>query len=684
MGNETNYGNWRLERQAEGIAWLYLDKTDTGANVLSADVLRELDGCLAELEAAPPRGLVLASGKASGFIAGADVKEFTRLQSEEEAYMAVRAGQMLFSRVEALPCPTVAAINGFALGGGLELALACDYRVLADMPSVTLGFPEVKLGVHPGFGGTVRSIRTVGVLTAMQMMLTGRSVRPAEALEIGLADQVVPGEALGESARAVVLDPPQRKRPRLRDRLLSLAPARVAVARILEKQVAARVRRRHYPAPFALIELWRKFGGSGAERMYEAEARSFAKLMCTDTSRNLVRVFLLQDRLKGLGAGRKHDLQRVHVVGAGVMGGDIAAWCALRGFEVTLQDREMKYVEPALERARTLFGKKLHGDEAVRAAAARLRADVEGSGVPDADVVIEAIFEDAAAKQALYRELEPRMKGGAVLATNTSSIRLEILRQALADPHRLIGLHFFNPVAKMPLVEVIHTAQTHGDEVSKGLAFTRRIDRLPLPCKSAPGFVVNRVLMPYLMESILLAGEGVPYEAVDAAATGFGMPMGPIELADTVGLDVGLHVARILGEAFGLQVPKLLEQKVERKELGRKSGRGFYEYRDGKPVKKPVRDGGKVTDLEDRLMLPLLNEAASCYYDKVIADADLLDAGVIFGTGFAPFRGGPIQYARQRGIDAVVERLRELERLYGGRFAPSAGWAELRDAQAGS
>jgi 3-hydroxyacyl-CoA dehydrogenase/enoyl-CoA hydratase/3-hydroxybutyryl-CoA epimerase len=351
---------------------------------------------------------------------------------------------------------------------------------------------------------------------------------------------------------------------------------------------------------------------------------------------------------------------------------------------VTLQDREMKYVEPALERARALFQKTLHAEQAVREAAARLRADVEGGGAADADVIIEAIFEDAAAKQALYRQIEPHMKAGAVLATNTSSIRLEILREALADPHRLIGLHFFNPVAKMPLVEVIHTAQTHGEEVSKGLAFARRIDRLPLPCKSAPGFVVNRVLMPYLMEAILLAGEGVPYEVIDAAATGFGMPMGPIELADTVGLDVGLHVARILGEAFGLQVPKLLEEKVESKQLGRKSGRGFYEYRDGKPVKKPVRERQEAPDLEDRLMLPLLNEAASCYHDKVIADDDLLDAGVIFGTGFAPFRGGPVRYARQRGIDAVVVRLRELETHYGERFAPSAGWTELRDVQAGA
>ncbi|MBA3563294.1 MAG: enoyl-CoA hydratase/isomerase family protein [Gammaproteobacteria bacterium] len=683
MNNVENFTHWRIDREGDGVAWLRLDKAGTGTNVLAADVMRELDAQLATLESRPPKALVLASAKSGGFIAGADVKEFTSLTTEDEAYAAVRGGQKIFDRLEALPCPTVAAVNGFALGGGLEMALACDYRVLVDDPAASLGFPEVKLGVHPGFGGTVRSIRTIGVLQAMQMMLTGRTMRPDRALKIGLVDRVVPASELEAAARNLALHPPGKKTAGILNRFLELAPARALVSRILERQVAMRVKRRHYPAPYALIELWRRHGADAEARKYDEEARSFARLMCTDTSRNLVRVFLLQDRLKALGAGKKHDIRHVHVVGAGVMGGDIAAWCALRGLQVTLQDREMKYVEPALERAQALFRKMLHDEDAVSKATARLRADIEGSSVADADVVIEAIFEDAEAKQKLYRQIEPKMKAQSVLATNTSSIRLETLRSALADPHRLIGLHFFNPVAKMPLVEVIHTAQTHGDEVSRGLSFARRIDRLPLPCKSAPGFVVNRVLMPYLMEAILLADEGVAYEVIDRAATDFGMPMGPIELADTVGLDVGLHVARILGEAFDLTVPKPLEEKVERQELGRKSGKGFYEYRDGKPVRKPPRDAGDWPDLEDRLMLPLLNEAAACYHDKVIADADLLDAGVIFGTGFAPFRGGPIHYARERGIERIVTRLAELETRYGSRFSPSDGWRELSEERPG-
>ncbi|MGH8496095.1 MAG: 3-hydroxyacyl-CoA dehydrogenase NAD-binding domain-containing protein [Gammaproteobacteria bacterium] len=684
MNNDEKMMHWRTERQDDGIVWLHFDKAGSSANVLAAEVLRELEALLARFESKPPQALILASGKPRGFIAGADVKEFTELQSEDQAYAAVRAGQKIFDRFEALACPTVAAINGFALGGGLELALACDYRVLVDDPSASLGFPEVKLGVHPGFGGTVRSVRTVGVLQAMQMMLTGSSIRPDKALKIGLVDRVVPAADLEAAARNLALHPPAKKSAGLPTRLLTLGPLRGIVASVLQRQVAARVKRAHYPAPFALIDLWRGHGGDTEARKYEHEARSFARLMCTDTSRNLVRVFLLQDRLKGLGAGKKHDISQVHVVGAGVMGGDIAAWCALRGLQVTLQDREMKYVEPALERAQALFRKKLHGEAAAREATERLRADVDGNSVARADVVIEAIFEDVEAKQKLYRQLEPKMKPGAVLATNTSSIRLETLRSALADPHRLIGLHFFNPVAKMPLVEVIHTTQTHGEEVSRGLSFVRRIDRLPLPCKSAPGFVVNRVLMPYLMEAILLADEGVPLEVIDRAATAFGMPMGPIELADTVGLDVGLQVARILGEAFDLSVPKPLEEMVERKELGRKTGKGFYTWRNGKPVKQAQRDATGRPDLEDRLMLPLLNEAAACYHDKVIADADLLDAGVIFGTGFAPFRGGPIHYARVRGIDRIVARLGELETLHGQRFKPSEGWGELGDEGSGN
>lgn len=670
--------SWTLQRDAEGLATLTLDKPGGSANVLSREVLVELDGLLAKLEAQPPKALVVRSGKPSGFIAGADINEFVALRSLEEAYQLIRGGQQVLDRLAALPCPTVAAINGFALGGGLELALACRYRVAADDGRVSLGLPEVQLGIHPGFGGTVRTVRLIGARAALELMLTGKPLRADKALRAGLVDRLVPRAELDAAARALALHPPAPHRPPLAARALSWPLVRPFVRPALEKQVARRARRDHYPAPYAIIDLWAKYGARGTAA-YEAEARSIARLFLTDTSRNLVRVFFLQDRLKGLGGRAPKDLQRVHVVGAGVMGGDIATWCALRGLDVTLQDRELKYVEPALARAKEYFDKRLK-DETQRAAAlARLKADVAGDGVPDADVVIEAIYENLDAKRALYATLEPRMKAGALLATNTSSIRLELLAEGLADPGRLVGLHFFNPVAQMPLVEVVSGSATRAEVATAALAFARRIDKLPLPCRSAPGFVVNRVLTPYLQEAILALEEGVPPAVIDRAAVGFGMPMGPIELADVVGLDVSEHVGVIIAQELGRPVPELpaLARHLAARELGRKSGRGFYEWRDGKAVKDDAGAAAAPDDLVDRLLLALVNECAAVLREGTVIDADLLDAGVIFGTGFAPFRGGPIAYARARGVAAIVARLEDLAARHGPRFTPDAHWRTL-------
>jgi len=675
MSEATPLSHWRIDIDESRIAWLTLDKAGVSTNVLSRDVLTELHQVIGILKTDMPKAVVVRSGKKNGFVAGADIKEFTELESPEQAVELVRAGQSVLEELESLPCPTIALMNGFALGGGLELALACRYRILTDDPKAVLGLPEVRLGIHPGFGGTVRSIRYVGVFAAMDMMLTGRNIRPKPALRMGLVDQIVPGRHLERAARMMAESPPKPRVPGAKDKLLALGPARSAIARILEKQVAKKARREHYPAPYAIIDLWRQYGDN-PRKMYEQEARSIAELMCNDTARNLVRVFLLQDRMKSLAAGSSHRFEHVHVVGAGVMGGDIAAWCALRGLRVTLEDREPKYIAPAIQRAHKLFKRKLREPRLVQAAMDRLMPDVAGTGVARADVVIEAIFENVEAKKALYQRLEGQMKKDAVLATNTSSIRLEDLRDALKDRHRLIGLHFFNPVAMMPLVEVIHTRETPRAEIDRGIAFARRIDRLPLPCLSSPGFVVNRVLMPYMMEALLVAQQGVPLAVIDRAATRFGMPMGPVELADSVGLDVALHVSRILGEAYGMPVPAELEKLVEAGKLGRKSGEGFYVWKKGKPVKE---DKGEdiPAGLEDRLLLPMVNEAIAVFRDGVVDDLDLLDAGVIFGTGFAPFRGGPINYARTRGIDQVITTLHDLATVHGERFEADAGWEQV-------
>jgi 3-hydroxyacyl-CoA dehydrogenase/enoyl-CoA hydratase/3-hydroxybutyryl-CoA epimerase len=483
----------------------------------------------------------------------------------------------------------------------------------------------------------------------------------------------VPPASLRERAKACVLAPPPKATAPFVDKLLNLSAVRPFVARQIAGTLRRNVRREHYPAPYAILDLWQRHGAAGAES-YEAEARSIAELMCTPTSRNLVRVFLLQDRLKGLGGKSAAEFRHVHVVGAGVMGGDIAAWSAFRGMTVTLQDRSADLIQPAMDRAKAFFDKRLKEPQAAAAALARLRMDVNGDGAAQADVVIEAIYENADAKRALYAELEPKLKPNAVLATNTSSIRIETLAEKLRDPSRLVGIHFFNPVAQLQLVEIVQGSATAAQAVQSALKFARKLDKLPLPCKSAPGFVVNRILTPYVNEALFALESGIPAAVIDRVGKDFGMPMGPIELTDVVGLDVSLHVGRVLAEAFHRRVPDILVKLVEQKKLGRKSGEGFYVWREGKPVRADSRQFSVPSDLEDRLVLPMLNEAVACLREGIVEDWDLLDAGAVFATGFAPFRGGPLQYARSRGIANVTARLTELEQRYGERFRPDPGW----------
>jgi len=670
--------NWQRETDADGIAWLTLDKPDASTNVLSRDTLVELDGHLQELTSSPPRGVVIRSGKASGFIAGADVKEFAQLESEAQAVEMVRAAHAILARLESLPCPTVCIINGFALGGGLELALACRYRIGIKSDKFSIGLPEVMLGIHPGFGGTVRAVRRAGMSTALEMMLTGKTLRADKALRAGFLDRLVFPADAEAVARELIAKQPKQRQPRLLDRVLSWPGVRGLVKKKLVAQVAAKARREHYPAPYAIIDLWVEHGAKGAIA-YEAEARSIAHLMVGETSRNLVRVFALQDRLKNIGGKSKVPFERVHVVGAGVMGGDIAAWCAQRGLNVTLQDRELKFIEPALNRAREGFVKRLRDPAKAGELMTRLTADVAGNGVPRADVIIEAIFENVDAKHELFARVEPRMQASAILASNTSSIMLEQLDDKLPDPGRLVGIHFFNPVSQLPLVEIVKGESSSEDSIQKAIAFTRKIDKLPLPCKSSPGFLVNRVLVPYLYEAMFAVQEGIPLEVVDEAALRYGMPVGPVELADVVGLDVCKHVGDIVSAALGKQKPDTtrIEALIAAKKLGRKSGEGFYKWTDGKAVKAPGPEPEPPADLEDRLILAMANECAAVLREGIVTDADLVDAGTIFGAGFAPFRGGPLTYARKRGVAAVVARLEELASKYGPRFKPDSGWSNV-------
>jgi 3-hydroxyacyl-CoA dehydrogenase/enoyl-CoA hydratase/3-hydroxybutyryl-CoA epimerase len=669
--------NWSPELRKDGILVLSLDRADQGVNALSRGVIDELDAMLERIALELPKGVVIRSAKAAGFIPGADIKGFEDIAAKGQTEDWIRRGQLVYQRLAELRCPTVAAIHGHCMGGGTELALACRYRVASNDESTKIGLPEVKLGIYPGWGGSVRLPRLVGAPAAMDMMLTQRNFSASAAKAIGLVDRVVEPALLMDAAVGLVQRGLQRP---LKQRFLGWAtntwPARQLLAPQMVKAVRAKkVRKEHYPAPFSLIETWRRSGGLGTHAALKAEARSVVALAQTPTARNLVRVFFLMDRLKGLG-GKDHGIAHVHVVGAGVMGGDIAAWCALRGFDVTLQDREMQYVQPAMERAAKLFDKRIK-DPAKRAAAAtRLVADVDGAGVARADLVIEAIFENLEAKRALYARLEEAMKPEALLVSNTSSIPLTELRANLRRQSNFAGLHYFNPVALMPLVEIVRH-DFMAPEVERRLAaFCRAIDKLPVPVAGTPGFLVNRILAPYMQEAIVAFNEGIPGKVIDDTAMKFGMPMGPIELVDTVGLDVAASVGKIMADFHGQALPAAFA--VEPGKRGKKDGQGLYRWENDKPVKPEVpKDYQVPNDLEDRLVLSLLNEAVGCLHDGVVADADLLDAGVIFGTGFAPFRGGPITYIRSVGAVPLKARLEQLAARYGSRFTPRPGWDAL-------
>lgn len=668
--------NWIIETDANNIAWLHFDTPGASANLLSQAAIKELDDIVKGFEQDTPRAVIILSDKKDSFIFGADIKEFTALENKEQALEFMQKGHALMNRIEALPCPTVSMIHGLCFGGGTELSLACDYIVASDDKKTKIGLPEIKLGIHPGYGGTARSIERCGPLAAMNIMLTGRALTARAAKKINLIDEMVALRQLKSAAEHYALTAPKRKPLSLLNRLSNNSLLRPLIASQMRKQVASKAKPQHYPAPYALISLWQKHA-SNKKLMLEKEAVAVAELATTDTARNLVRVFFLQESLKNQGKKVDFKVEHVHVIGGGIMGGDIASWCAIQGYSVTVQDQSPEQLAKTIKRAQYSFKKKFKRDRrAIRDANDRLMADHRGTGVHRADIVIEAIFEDVAVKRALYESIEPKMKAGAILATNTSSIKLEDLSSCLKNPGRLVGLHFFNPVALMPLVEIIRGNETDETVVQQALAFGKNIGKLPLAVKSSPGFLVNRILMPYIVEAVTMVGEGIAPEVIDKAATDYGMPMGPIELADTVGLDICKSVANILSEALGLDLPDNLKQLSDTK-LGKKTGEGFYKYKGNKPVKNKNASYANPQQVQDRLVLRLVNEATACLREGIVDDKDLIDAGVIFGTGFAPFRGGPLEYIRSTGKDKVGQTLDDLAGKFGDRFKKDEAWVNL-------
>jgi 3-hydroxyacyl-CoA dehydrogenase/enoyl-CoA hydratase/3-hydroxybutyryl-CoA epimerase len=673
------YRHFRLTRDADGVAWLLFDREGASANTLSADVIEELDLVLTALESQRPTGLVIRSAKKSGFIAGADVNEFRGATDPRAVETAIGRAHAVIDRLEALRFPTVAVIHGFCLGGGLEVALACQMRIAID--GARFGFPEVMLGLHPGLGGTARFTQLVNPMQAMPLMLTGKTIDARRAKSLGLVDAVSQERHVRNAVKDAVFGRLNRAKPGPLNAVLNFAPVRGFLASRMRREAEKAATPEHYPAPYALIDLWERHGGVKAA-MLSAEKASFARLMVTPTAQNLIRVFFLREQMKKL-AGSGNKVEHVHVIGAGAMGGDIAAWCAGQGLRATLSDMKPEPIAGAVKRASDLFGKIMRKRTDIRDALDRLIPDLDGEGVRNADLIIEAVPEKLELKQKVYAGIEPKMRPGAILATNTSSIPLQDLRTTLQSPERLIGLHFFNPVARLQLVEVVSHEGSDPAILKQALAFVGAIDRLPLPVKSSPGFLVNRALTPYMLEAMVMLDERIDKVTIDAAAKKFGMPMGPIELADQVGLDICLAVGDMLRSKFGDLLPPTpawLREKVAKGELGRKTGRGFYVWTDGKPDTTP---GSPATaqpteEMIDRLILPMSNVCVACLREGIVDDADAVDGAMIFGTGYAPFRGGPLNYARTRGPENVVAALRALSQKFGGRFAPDPGWDSFR------
>lgn len=650
------FRHFKIENKNQ-YCWIYFDKENASVNTVDLTVMSELDSILDHIQSQGNYlGVVLASAKKRGFIAGADIHSFTNIQDLSTSEDVLKTGHRVIQKLENLKIPTVARIDGFCLGGGLEIVLGCQYRIMEDNPSYRIGLPEVNIGIHPGWGGCVRLPRLIGGWNAMPLIVAGRTLTPNAARKLGLVDEAVPKRQLDRAVEYYLQKKPARKKLSLIQSMSNHALVRPVLSYFIRKQLSAKLKKEYYPAPFAALDCWQKTGVSDAA--LTEEIRSCSELFLHPTAKQLVRVFSLREQLKSMGKDASR-FSHVHVVGAGTMGGDIAAWCALRGLTVTLQDVDAKRIAPAMSRAVKLFSEKLKLPHLVQAAKDRLIPDVEGDGIAKADVIIEAILEDLTLKQELFSSLEKKAKPDAILASNTSSILLDKINEAMQNPERLVGIHFFNPVPKMQLVEIVSGEKTQNSIAEKAKAFVKQIDRLPLPVKSAPGFLVNRILVPYLLESMALLSENYSAETIDAGMLDFGMPMGPITLADTVGLDVCFSVANYLGVPVDMRVRERLEKMIQEKKLGRKTGEGFYRYdKKGKTIRHELPKNAKdqFDAIKTRLVLAMLNEAFACLREGIVANADLLDAGMIFGTGFAPFRGGLIQYAKQEGIEKLFSQ----------------------------
>jgi 3-hydroxyacyl-CoA dehydrogenase / enoyl-CoA hydratase / 3-hydroxybutyryl-CoA epimerase len=689
-----------LEISGDGVAWLVFDRPDARLNILSSGVMARLNGLLDEIDSGIRDGRVTAvvvrSGKDGSFIAGADVREIAGVTDAATARQGAELGQQVFLRLDRLPVPTVAAVDGICLGGGTELILACDARIASDRPETKIGLPEVRLGIIPGWGGTTRLPRVIGLSDALGMILTGTNVSARKAQRIGLISERMHAGVLYDRARALALELAagkhlhETKKPLVKRALDGTPIGRRVVFRQARKQVLKETQG-NYPAPLAALDVVRRSRKLSLEDALAVEAEAVGRLAVGDVAHNLTHVFHLLEAAKKAGpsvAARPTD--RVAVLGAGVMGGGIAQLLAYRGVEVRLKDINADALGLGLRHARQMFERLQRRGRLERRDVQRhmdaIAPTLEYSGFATVDVVIEAVVERMEVKQQVLRETEAHVREGCVLTTNTSSLSVSEMQRALQRPADFAGMHFFNPVHRMPLVEVIRGEATSDEALATVIALTRRLDKTPVVVRDGPGFLVNRILAPYLNEAAWLLAEGAAIEQVDRTLRRFGMPMGPYRLLDEVGLDVARHAGAVMTEAFGerLQPPAPMTALAQTDLLGRKGGRGFYRYEDGreKGVNEDIyarladsiparRREVDEQDILDRTLLVMVNEAARVLEDGIVETPGEVDLAMITGTGFPPFRGGLLRWADSVGMETVRQKLQELEVLHGSRFAPA-------------
>ena len=635
--------HWRANVDEDSIAWLRLQTDGKSVNVLTHAVMAELESLIDQLESIENlNGVGLLSGKPGGFIYGADINEFETLKTADDVAAHMRYVHNLFNRIEALPAPSCVGVDGIAVGGGLEIALVFDRLFVTSSHKTKLGFPEVNLGIMPGYGGTGRAYCRIGTKAVLDMMVSGHPLGSQDAIKTGLADEMVDNaDDLEQTMREWILGC-KREKPILTQ--LETTPNAEAIAAARDKYLK-RVRADHTPAPAAIIDHVENFGHDRTA-MSAGEIDIFPNLLVGSASKNLRRVFYLTDAVRKSARGVS-GIERLHVVGAGVMGGDIAAIGAMAGLDVTLADMNGAAIKNAITRAAKLFERRLKNEDKVAAALERLRCDPDGHGAADADLVIEAVAEKLDVKQAVFQNLENVCKTGAILATNTSAIPLEDIATALNTPERLIGLHFFNPVPVLPLVEVIWSKYSDQDMVNRGMQFAGQIGKMPVRCKSAPGFLVNRALLPYIFKAIEAVAGGENADHIDEALVDFGMPMGPVELADQIGLDVCLDAGIVLGIAPAAKT--LLDEKCKAGTIGRKSGSGFYEWDGNQAIRaRQSQDPSVMASIAKSMLTPMIEECRQAVDEQVVDSADSADAGMIFGIGFPGFRGGPLNWAKEQ------------------------------------